>query len=52
LIQADTDGDGMMSWDEASAKGMDRATFDGMDADGNGQVSEAEFASWSKRADN
>lgn len=45
---ADTDGDGLMSWEEASAKGMDRATFTMIDADGNGQVTEEEFVAWTK----
>ena len=42
----DADGDGMLSLDEAMAQGMDGATFKSIDADGNGQLTQEEFANW------
>jgi hypothetical protein len=33
---ADGNGDGMLNWAEAEAKGMDKATFKAIDADNNG----------------
>ena len=47
VTAADTDGDGMVSLEEATAMGMDKATFNAMDADGNGQLTKAEVETWS-----
>ena len=44
---ADTDGDGMLSLEEATAMGVDKATFNAVDADGNGQLTKAEVETFS-----
>ena len=46
LLNADADGDGMMSLEEALAQGVTEETFLAMDADGNGQVTKEEFQAW------
>jgi hypothetical protein len=43
---ADEDGDGMLSLEEAKAKGMAEETFREIDADGNGQLTQDEFRVW------
>ena len=43
FADADTDGDGQLSFAECQVKGMTRATFEKIDADGNGNISVAEF---------
>ena len=43
---ADTDGDGMLSLEEAMQAGMSEAQFRAMDFDGNGQVTQEEFKQW------
>eukprot|EP00729_Bicosta_minor_P027741 gene27741-27108_t len=42
VTAGDADGDGMVSLGEAIALGMDTATFNDIDADGNGQLTNAE----------
>ena len=46
LLNADADGDGMMSLEEAEAQGVNKETFLAMDADGDGQVTKDEFKAW------
>ena len=46
FVAADTDGDGMLSLQEAMDQGMDEATFNEIDADSNGQLTQEEFANW------
>jgi len=46
LLNADADGDGMMSLEEAEAQGVTKETFLAMDADGDGQVTKDEFKAW------
>lgn len=45
LKEADTDGNGAISLDEAEAAGLDKLVenFDTLDADGNGEISKEEF---------
>ena len=43
---ADADGDGMLSIEEAKAKGMDEATFHSIDEDNSGHLSQEEFLAW------
>lgn len=43
---ADADGDGMLSIEEAKAKGMDEATFHHIDEDNSGHLSMEEFNAW------
>jgi Ca2+-binding EF-hand superfamily protein len=45
FASADADGDGLLSWNEAKAKGMDRATFEMVDADGDGKITFDELMS-------
>ena len=49
VAAGDTDGDGLVSLEEAIALGMDAATFSAIDADGNGQLTKAEVKSWSEK---
>eukprot|EP00729_Bicosta_minor_P019928 gene19928-28175_t len=49
VAAGDTDGDGLVSLEEAIALGMDTATFSAIDADGNGQLTKAEVTSWSEK---
>ena len=46
LLNADADGDGMMSLEEALAQDVTEETFLAMDADGDGQVTKDEFKAW------
>lgn len=46
---ADADGDGMLSLEEAMAKGMDESTFHSIDEDNSGHLSMEEFNTWQQR---
>lgn len=46
FASADTDGDGLVSLEEAKAQGMSEALFRSIDNDGNGQLTQEEFARW------
>lgn len=48
VTAGDADGDGMVSLEEAIALGMDTSTFNDIDADGNGQLTNAEVTMWSE----
>jgi hypothetical protein len=47
---ADTDGDGMLNFVEASTYGMTAATFKEIDVDGNGLLTVTEFQDWQAKA--
>lgn len=46
FAQADADHDGMVSKGEATASAQLSASFDGLDADGNGSLNSAEYAKY------
>jgi Ca2+-binding EF-hand superfamily protein len=46
FAEGDTDGDGMLSLEEATAKGMSESVFQLIDTDGNGQLTKEEFTHW------